>query len=495
MGDERAAEDRLDAMIRTSLASGLDASGAGCPDPDLLAAFAENTLAPDERAKWNAHVAGCAICQRQLAALARVGAIGGSPEPAAALAAQPPEIETVDADGAREEAGGFWPTIRSAIRFMIGPFPLSVALHVVLLFFLIITVHEQRGRELIMVNLEAGGGGNEMQDLDMPEVPMPDTAPQQMEAPTAVDTSQAVGLANDYVRAAGGGGIGIGCCDGMGSGYGHGIGSGFGGFIGELRRKGLDVVLVIDGTGSMKLIIDDVKAKMEQLVQSIHRLVPTARIGIIVFGGKGEKRSIQPLTLWPQKLSDFLNGIQAMGGGEWKDDTLGACETAVNKMDWKPYAKKVVVLVGDSPPQKEDFGPLLALIRQFKANNGTFNTVDVAEEEHERFEREFWLKMHREEPPKISPLPEFYRQTQAAYKVLATAGGGSMKSLTKDAHINQLVLILAFGEQWQSQVAAFGRGLNNSSGPADDSVSPGGGPTGPFVPINTRRKKLPLPRS
>ena len=72
---------------------------------------------------------------------------------------QPLEIETVDADEAREEAGGFWPSVRSAIRFAIGPFPLSVALHVVLLLFLIITVHEQRGRELIMVNLEAGGGG------------------------------------------------------------------------------------------------------------------------------------------------------------------------------------------------------------------------------------------------------------------------------------------------------------------------------------------------
>jgi hypothetical protein len=47
--------------------------------------------------------------------------------------------------------------------------------------------------------------------------------------------------------------------------------------------------------------------------------------------------------------------------------------------------------------------------------------------------------------------------------VLATAGGGSMKSLTKDAHINQQVLILAFGEQWQSQVASFGRGLNSPS--------------------------------
>ena len=65
-------------MLRTSLASGLDASGADCPDADLLAAFAENTLAPDERAKWNAHFAGCALCQRQLAALARADAIGAA---------------------------------------------------------------------------------------------------------------------------------------------------------------------------------------------------------------------------------------------------------------------------------------------------------------------------------------------------------------------------------------------------------------------------------
>ena len=355
-------------------------------------------------------------------------------------------------------------SIRDALRLMIGPFPLSVALHVLALLFLIITVHEQRGRELIMVNLEAGGGGgggSEMQDLDMPEVPMPDTAPQQMEQPTAVDTSQAVGLANDYVRAAGGGGIGIGRGGGVGSGYGRGIGSGFGGFIGELRRKGLDVVLVIDGTGSMQLIIDDVKAKMTQLIHAIHRLVPIARVGIVVFGGKGKKMNVQPLTLNPQKLADFLNNVRAEGGDEWEEDLYGGVRTAIGNMDWKPYAKKVIVLVGDSPPKKDDFQPLIADIHRFKSENGTFNTVDVAAEEHERFEREFWLKVHREEPPKISPLPEFYQQTRAAFKVLANAGGGAMRSLTKDTHINQQVLILAFGEQWQSQVAAFGRGITS----------------------------------
>jgi hypothetical protein len=299
-----------------------------------------------------------------------------------------------------------------------------------------------------------------MQDLDMPEVPMPDTAPTQMDQPVSADTSQAVGLAQDYVRTAGGGGIGIGRGGGIGSGYGHGIGSGFGGFIGELRRKGLDVVLVVDGTGSMKLIIEDVKAKMNQLVRAIHRLVPIARIGVIVFGGKGEAMDTLPLTLSADKLQQFLQNIKAKGGGEWEEDTFGACQAAMTKMDFKPYAKKVVVLVGDSPPHKDDLQPLMAMIRNFKTQNGTFNTIDVAAEEHERFEREFWLKVHRQEPPSISPLPEFYQQTRQAYKVLASQGGGAMRSLTKDSHINQQVLILAFGEQWQNQVAAFGRGIS-----------------------------------
>src|SRR6266851_3993335 len=36
----------------------------------------------------------------------------------------------------------------------------------------------------------------------------------------------------------------------------------------DLRKRGLDIVLVIDGTGSMSIIIDELKAKMPQLLQS-----------------------------------------------------------------------------------------------------------------------------------------------------------------------------------------------------------------------------------
>jgi hypothetical protein len=211
--------------------------------------------------------------------------------------------------------------------------------------------------------------------------------------------------------------------------------------IAALRKRGLDIVLVIDGTGSMNLILDDIRTGMPGLMNSLHRIVPIARVGIIVFGNKREKMSIQPLTLSPQKLTTFLDSIRAMGGGEWEEDTFGACQAAIEKSDWKPDAIKMVILVGDSPPHKEDFSPLLAIVRKFKDNNGAFNTVDVAAEEHERFEREYYLK-HPEKAPTFSPLPEFYRQASPAYKVMAAAGGGEMRELSRDVSVDRAIFQL-----------------------------------------------------
>ncbi|HUY39726.1 MAG TPA: vWA domain-containing protein [Candidatus Binataceae bacterium] len=359
----------------------------------------------------------------------------------------------------RREAAGAGVVAR-VVRFVGGPFPLSVAIHVGALLFLIITVHESRGRDLILVNLEAGGGGgggDEMQKLDLPEVPMPDLAPRQTEMPQTDDTAQAVALATDYVRSEGGGiGLNRGG-DGVGIGHGPGFGGGWGGFIGHLRRNGLDVVLVIDGTDSMRLVMADVKARMKELVRAIQRLVPTARIGIVVYGGEGEPLDVQPLTLSPAKLDAFLSAIQTKGGGEWEENTYGAMQAAVDRMDWKPYARKVIVLAGDAPPKPDKFAAILELERKFRAENGFVSVVDPTAQEHQRFERAFNISVHREATTAAAPMPAFYQQARSAFAVIAHTGGGELRSLDGDAAINQQVLIMAFGSKWQEQLAAYER--------------------------------------
>ncbi len=356
-----------------------------------------------------------------------------------------------------------WRSVKSALIFIAGPFPISIAIHLAVLLFLIHEVRQAVAPQLINIHLESeGGGGNggatpDAQLPSLPDIATPDTAvtglslpvPRIVEQRTAPTT-----YTNEYVRAVNrgsyGSGFGGGFGGGSGGGYGRGIGTGFGGFIGQLRRKGLDVVLVIDGTGSMRFVMDDVKSKMGKLMLAIHRLVPTARIGIVQFGGRGEADQIQPFTTSSQQLQNFLDSIHAQNGSyDWREDTLTAVKIAVDQMQWRPDAKKVIVLVGDTPPWDEDYAQVLQLITKFKEEDGTFSTVDVTQEEHELFEREALNSKT------ISPLPDFYLLTQHAYQDMARVGGGEWGSLSKDNAINQQVLMLAFGHQWQSQIAAF----------------------------------------
>lgn len=364
--------------------------------------------------------------------------------------------------------------IARALRLLSGPVALSILLHLILLAILLIAFQERRARELLMVQLEAGGGGgdeSEMAELAVPAPPMPEISSPYFEPPPAIDTSQEQGLAADYARAPIAGGIGTQIGGGVGSSYGHAVGSGFGGFVRQLRHSGLDLVLVIDGTGSMEYIMDDVKSRMKQLVTVVHRLVPVARIGIVVFGGRTEPLSVQPLTRSSSALSGFLDRLIAQNGGEWQEDTFRAVDTAVSKMEWQSSSRRVIVLIGDTPPFAEDYAAVLLLVQKFRDEGGIFNTVDVTDFEHERWEiasctdgacgpgyKEVYLEHRR--PPPLNPLPAFYLQTRRAYQLMARVGGGSNEPLSERVQINQQVLNLAFGKKWSQEIGVFGRELS-----------------------------------
>jgi hypothetical protein len=55
----------------------------------------------------------------------------------------------------------------------------------------------------------------------------------------------------------------------------------------------------------MRLVTEDAKARMTEIVRGIHRLVPTAGIGIVVYGGEGEPIDVQLLTGRQQRWNDF----------------------------------------------------------------------------------------------------------------------------------------------------------------------------------------------
>jgi len=71
---------------------------------------------------------------------------------------------------------------RDALRFLAGPLPISIGIHVAVILFLLWGVHVVAGPSFIPIRFESGGGGNghhkgdELKALNMPEMPMPEMA-------------------------------------------------------------------------------------------------------------------------------------------------------------------------------------------------------------------------------------------------------------------------------------------------------------------------------
>ncbi|HLK10004.1 MAG TPA: vWA domain-containing protein [Candidatus Binatia bacterium] len=268
---------------------------------------------------------------------------------------------------------------------------------------------------------------------------------------------------------AGAGGLGLG---GGGGGVGWSLGAGFGRYVGGLRKVGLDVALVVDATGSMQNVIDDLKHHLDDLADTLQRLVPTARIGAVAYRDRDDgdvatapRRSEDFLVKWSdltfnaKKVRTFLDGIVAEGGGDWPEAVKDGLDCAMHKLKWRADAKKVIVLVGGSPPHEKDVPAIRKLIADWRAAGGEVSAIDVSLRLHEEHERKLYKWLYGEEPKQISPLPAFYQELRDSFGEIAKEGGGEFVAIGQDSALVKHVLVLTFGPQWQKDVGRIARGL------------------------------------
>ncbi|RMF25052.1 MAG: VWA domain-containing protein [Deltaproteobacteria bacterium] len=231
----------------------------------------------------------------------------------------------------------------------------------------------------------------------------------------------------------------------------------FGSFIAGLRKTGLDVALVIDATGSMQHVIDEIKARSVALVERIQALVPIARVGVVAFRDRGEEFVVRwsDLSFHASKIEAFINQLQAEGGGDWEEAVREGLEAAIDELSWRRRAKRVIIIVGSSPPHAEDRPAIAALADEFRAAGGVVSTIDVTKRMHEEYERKLSKWLYGKAPEKISPLPAFYREVQDSYREIAEHGGGEMAALGSSDELTEQILTFAFGSRWRKEVARY----------------------------------------
>ncbi|MBU1202198.1 MAG: VWA domain-containing protein [Nanoarchaeota archaeon] len=122
----------------------------------------------------------------------------------------------------------------------------------------------------------------------------------------------------------------------------------------------IDVVFLIDSTGSMNDEIREIKTHIINLIEATQSGYPKPdiRVGIVTYRDyplEEPEYVVKSfgLTRDTQSALNFLKQIEASGGGDYSEAVADGLHEAISGMNWNKKARKIVFLIGDASPHGE----------------------------------------------------------------------------------------------------------------------------------------------
>lgn len=203
-------------------------------------------------------------------------------------------------------------------------------------------------------------------------------------------------------------------------------GGNWNGLIQNLRRNGLDIVLVFDSTGSMGGEIRSVERQIHNIGTTLLKLVPKARISLCTYRDEGDEYVVRglPLTNDIAAIDRFLGEVDADGGGDEAEAVHKGLEWAIRNNQFRQGGRKIILLFGDAPPHPQHIATCLALASDFqRTQKGVVSTVTCRHGE---------------------PLKEFYD--------IARAASGEAFLTSDQRQIMTQLMVLVFGSAHREKV-------------------------------------------
>ena len=148
-------------------------------------------------------------------------------------------------------------------------------------------------------------------------------------------------------------------------------------------RADLDLVFLLDTTGSMSGELNEAKDRVRQLAAALAEGRPgeRVRIGVVAYRDQTDAYVTKTSTLSPDVDDSFkfLSGLSAGGGGDAPEDVLAGVKVAIEEMNWSqdPSVERQVFLIGDAPPHLDyqDHPSPEALFQRAVEQKIVFNTI------------------------------------------------------------------------------------------------------------------------
>jgi Mg-chelatase subunit ChlD len=125
----------------------------------------------------------------------------------------------------------------------------------------------------------------------------------------------------------------------------------------RMKLRQLDVIFVIDTTGSMQPSINEVQKRLKAFAQELAGadIRPDVAFAIVAYRDHPPEdpsyvTQVYPLTDSVVKAQHNVDGLKADGGGDGPEAVLDALNDALNAVVAREHAHRVIILVGDAPP-------------------------------------------------------------------------------------------------------------------------------------------------
>lgn len=126
------------------------------------------------------------------------------------------------------------------------------------------------------------------------------------------------------------------------------------------NRPVLEMVFVLDTTGSMGGLIEGAKQKIWSIVNEVmqSQSKPAVRVGLVAYRDRGDEfvTKVLPLTNDLDRVYSTLMNYNAAGGGDTPEDVRRALADGIHKTAWSqpsPSVAQILFLVGDAPPHED----------------------------------------------------------------------------------------------------------------------------------------------
>jgi Mg-chelatase subunit ChlD len=211
--------------------------------------------------------------------------------------------------------------------------------------------------------------------------------------------------------------------------------------VSAAERPSVEVVFILDSTGSMGGLIEGAKQKIWSIANQIVRGEPTPylKIGLVGYRDRGDEYVTKgfPLDDDLDVVFDNLMSFQAGGGGDTPEHVNRALYDGVYEMKWSegPSTLKLIFLVGDCPPHMDynDGYDYRRICAEAVKRDIIINTIQCGNyPDTERFWR------------------DIARRAEGSYAAIAQTGGMRTIETPMDADLALL------NEKLEATIVAFG---------------------------------------